>query len=219
VRTRTLILVFNFRPEGHFHQRLIAYRDLKLENVLIDEVGYCKVVDLGFAKVVVDKTYTLVGTPEYLAPEIILSKGHNHAVDYWAFGVLSYELLVGHSPFYKPNTSQIDMFKRIVMLKYSFPAEVNNAAKMLIESLLVRATSKRLGNLSKGYLDVKSHPWFQESGVDFRAILKKTQEPPWKPEIKDPLDSSNFDDYSSQERAISFGRRLTREEQNIFKGF
>jgi CRP-like cAMP-binding protein len=97
---------------GHFHQRQIAYRDLKLENVLIDAEGYCKVIDLGFAKVVNDKTYTLVGTPEYLCPEIIMAKGHDKAVDYWALGVLIYELLVGRSPFHVPHSSQIDMFKR-----------------------------------------------------------------------------------------------------------
>jgi len=73
---------------GHFHQQRIAYRDLKLENVMIDAQGYCRIVDLGFAKVVEDKTYTLVGTPEYLAPEIIMSKGHDVSADYWAYGVL-----------------------------------------------------------------------------------------------------------------------------------
>jgi len=97
---------------GHFHQRFIAYRDLKLENVLINADGFCKVIDLGFAKVVTDRTFTLVGTPEYLAPEIIMSKGHDKAVDYWAFGVLIYELMVGQSPFFQKHGSQMDMFKR-----------------------------------------------------------------------------------------------------------
>ena len=85
---------------SHLHHRNICYRDLKPENILIDGKGYGVLVDLGFAKVVMDKTYTLCGTPEYLAPEIILSKGHDKGVDYWAFGVLIYEMLVGCSPYF-----------------------------------------------------------------------------------------------------------------------
>lgn len=90
----------------HFHGRKIAYRDMKLENVLIDEDEYCKTVDLGLAKVVETKTFTLVGTPEYLAPETIMSKGYNKAVDYWAFGVLIYELAVGKSPFTREGVTR-----------------------------------------------------------------------------------------------------------------
>ena len=204
---------------GHFHQRSIAYRDLKLENVLIDEKGYCIVVDLGFAKVVDDKTYTLVGTPEYLAPEIIISKGHDKAVDYWSFGVLCYELLVGVSPFYRNGSAQIDMFKRIVRGKYAIPPYCSENAADLIKRLLVRKDMERLGNLSQGYLDIKRHPWYEESNVDFTAIFNKETTAPWLPVVKDPLDSSNFDDYSDIENEPITGRRLRKEEQDIFKNF
>lgn len=203
---------------GHLHQRQIAYRDLKLENILIDTEGYCKIIDLGFAKVVVDKTYTLVGTPEYLAPEIILSKGHDKSVDYWSYGVLVYELLVGHSPFYLKHSSQIDMFKRIVMQKYTIPETVEGHARVLIQDLLIRKPEKRLGNLSKGYFDIKKHAWFEMSKIKFRALLKKTLEAPWKPHLTGATDSSNFDSFTPG-NANSYSRRLTSEEQALFKGF
>lgn len=201
----------------HPAHRSIAYRDLKLENVLLDEEGYCKIVDLGFAKVVADKTYTLVGTPEYIAPEIILSKGHDKAVDFWAFGVLVYELLVGHSPFFEPRSSQMDMFKRIVTLQYKIPPVVDQAAAAFIEGLLVRKPPERLGNRSSGYLEVKGISWFGENGIDFCEILRKTAPAPWVPEVKNSMDASNFDTF---EPSNSTGyRRLTRTEQEKFKGF
>jgi CRP-like cAMP-binding protein len=121
---------------GHFHQRSVAYRDLKLENILIGEDGYCVIVDLGFAKLVVDKTYTLVGTPEYLAPDVLLSRGYDKSVDYWSYGVLMYELLVGKSPFYQRGSSQIDMFKRIVKVEYACPDFVSPSAADMVKRLL-----------------------------------------------------------------------------------
>ena len=204
---------------GHFHQRHIAYRDLKLENILVDEQGYGKIVDLGFAKVVDDKTYTLCGTPEMLAPEIIMSKGHDQAVDYWAFGVVIYELLVGHSPFYKSGSSQVDMFKRIVLVKYDIHDFVSLTAEDLIEKLLVRRQRKRLGNLAGGYLDVKRHPWFKQSGIRFKKVLRKEAAAPWIPDVKDPLDASNFDDMSFYEKERESHRKLTKEEHEVFIGF
>lgn len=204
---------------GHFHQRHIAYRDLKLENILIDDMGYGKIVDLGFAKVVVDKTYTLVGTPEYLAPEIIMSKGHGKSVDYWSFGVLMYELIVGRSPFYARGSSEIDMFKRIVLEKYTIPEKVNDTASDLIKKLLVRRSTSRLGNLSKGHVDVKNHLWFAESKIDFAQLIEKEQPAPWVPELKDPFDSSNFDNFNDSDYDFDDSRALTKAEQLIFKGF
>jgi CRP-like cAMP-binding protein len=210
-----------FEALKHFHVgHRIAYRDLKLENILIDEQGYGKIIDLGFAKVVTEKTYTLCGTPEMLAPEIIMSKGHDQAVDYWAFGVIVYELLVGHTPFYQRGSTQMDMFKRIVLVIYETPDFVRESARTMIEQLLVRKQSLRLGNLANGCLDIKEQPWFRESGVNFRKILNKTVDAPWKPPIHDPLDASNFGDMTIYEQERSIGRRqLTREEQEKFKGF
>jgi serine/threonine protein kinase len=163
---------------------------------LIDQHGYCIVVDYGFAKIVTNKTFTLCGTPEYLAPEIILSKGHNKGVDYWAFGVLLYEMLVGGSPFY--DQDQMRLFKKIVQVKYSYPERrtVSKAAEDLIGSLLQRKQSNRLGNLKGGHVDVQKHPWFKE--MDLVKLLKREIEAPWKPTIKDALDASNFEDYSGK---------------------
>lgn len=204
---------------GHLHERNIAYRDLKPENALIDSKGYCIVVDYGFAKVVTSKTFTLCGTPEYLAPEIILSKGHNKGVDYWAFGILIYEMLVGQSPFY--CNDQMRLFKKIVQGKFAYPASrpVSKAADDLIQRLLQRHQSKRLGNLKGGHVDVQKHPWF--SDIDLPKLLKRELKAPWKPQIKDALDASNFDDYSSMEREENTGRKpkLSSKEQAVFKEF
>lgn len=192
---------------------------MKLENVLIDDKGYGKIVDLGFAKIVEEKTFTLVGTPEYLAPEIIMSKGHDKAADYWAFGILTYELICGKSAFYQKGSSQVDMFKRIVLNDYSTPDFMEPSAKDLIKALLTRRQNKRLGNLANGYLDVKNHPWFEKSGISYKKILRKEQDAPWKPNVKDPFDASNFDDYSKDEKERRSSKPVSRKQQEVFKSF
>jgi len=202
---------------GYLHARNIVYRDMKPENALIDKHGYCIMIDFGFAKIVVDKTYTLCGTPEYLAPEIIMSKGHDKAVDYWSFGVLIYEMLVGQSPFYLYGTDQVSLFKRIVMVKYQCPAYVSDEAKDVIKKLLTRRQASRFGNLSRGYLDVKEHDWFKT--LDFKKLNARKLKAPWKPKTTNPLDSRNFDDFSKAEREKHRGKPLSEKEQKLFAGF
>jgi len=205
---------------SHLHRRGIAYRDLKPENILIDAKGYCVLVDLGFAKIVSDKTYTLCGTPEYLAPEIILSKGHDSGVDYWAFGVLIYEMLVGRSPFYSYGTDQVSLFKRIVQVKYAFPpgGMVTEPAQDLIQRLIVRRQANRFGCLARKDMDVRDHYWFNVIDVD--KLLRKKIPAPWVPKIKDALDASHFDSYRHVENEPPSNKPLiTEQQQELFKEF
>jgi CRP-like cAMP-binding protein len=205
---------------AHLHDRHITYRDLKPENILIDALGYCILVDLGFAKIVMDKTYTLCGTPEYLAPEIILSKGHDKGVDYWAFGVLIYEMLVGRSPFYSYGTDQVSLFKRIVQVKYSFPpgAVVNEIAQDLIQRLIVRRQSNRFGCLARADMDIREHAWF--SVMSTEMLLQKQIPAPWVPQINDPLDASHFDSYKHVENEGPSNKpALSSGQQDLFKDF
>ncbi len=149
-----------------------------------------------------------------------MSKGHDKAVDYWSFGVLIYETIVGQSPFFVHGTDQVSLFRRIVMVKYGFPSnpEMSEDAQDIIQKLLVRRQATRLGNLARGHLDVRDHPWFQKS-ISFKKLLKKETKAPWVPRISNPLDSSHFDDYSSAERQQRPGKPLSREEQELFRNF
>jgi protein kinase X len=106
----------------YLHSKNIVYRDLKPENVLINVNGYLKLTDFGFAKIVDNKTYTLCGTPEYLAPEIILNKGHSKPVDWWTLGILMYEMLVGIDPFNDDDPMMI--YQKIIKGKIKFPKTV-----------------------------------------------------------------------------------------------
>ena len=205
---------------AHLHNRRITYRDLKPENILIDALGYAVLVDLGFAKIVMDKTYTLCGTPEYLAPEIILSKGHDKGVDYWAFGVLIFEMLVGRSPFYAYGTDQVSLFKRIVQVKYAFPPGkvVNEVAQDLIQRLIVRRQSNRFGCLARADADIRDHAWF--GAISTEKLLKKQIPAVWIPQIKDALDASHFDSYKQLENEVPPNKPpLSPGQQDLFRDF
>jgi protein kinase A len=134
-----------------------------------------------------------------------------------SFGVLIYEMLVGQSPFYLYGTDQVSLFKRIVMVKYQCPSYVSDDAKDVIKKLLTRRQASRLGNLSRGYLDVKEHPWF--ATLDFNKLMEKKLQAPWLPKITNPLDSRNFDDFSRMEKEKDRGRPLSSKEQQQFAGF
>ena len=135
------------------------YRDLKPENIMIADDGYLKLIDYGFAKEVKKRTYTICGTPEYIAPEILLNKGHSKPVDWWTFGILIYEMHAGHAPFM--DDDPMNIYKKIINTKPRYPDGFDSNLKSLVKHLLRRDLSKRFGNLVGGISDIKDHRFFK----------------------------------------------------------
>ncbi|KAL3783671.1 hypothetical protein ACHAW5_007500, partial [Stephanodiscus triporus] len=205
----------------YIHRRHIVYRDLKPENVLLDSDGYTVIVDFGFAKVVTDKTYTFCGTPLYLAPEIVLSRGHDRAVDYWSLGCLIFEMLYSTTPFYESGIDQKRLFSNIAQSKWKLPDNGRKLSKhsiALLNGMLQKRPTERLGCLAGGYRDVKDHAFFQE--VNFNKLVKKQIKAPWVPQIEDPLDISNFEQFDGSDEDFAKTKKpLTEQEQIVFQEF
>ena len=186
----------------YLHTHGIVYRDIKPDNILIDEDGYLKLADFGMAKMLKDqeKAFSLCGTPEYFAPEIITREGHNKSADWWSYGILLYEMLYGIPPFYSKNTEK--MFELITKAEIKYPKkiQVSENAKDLISKLLIKDQDLRLG-AEGGFETIKKHPFFK--GFDFKALEEKKIEAPYIPTLRGSIDVTNFDSKFTSEEIVT----------------
>eukprot|EP00931_Biecheleriopsis_adriatica_P097314 TRINITY_DN7107_c0_g5_i1.p1 TRINITY_DN7107_c0_g5~~TRINITY_DN7107_c0_g5_i1.p1 ORF type:complete len:780 (-),score=209.02 TRINITY_DN7107_c0_g5_i1:63-2402(-) len=174
----------------HLHSKKIVFRDLKPENLLLNEKGHIKLTDMGLAKVVLGKTYTTCGTPDYFAPELIASAGHNHAVDWWTLGILIFELLGGHPPFESAYPMQTYQKVTKGINKVSFPPKCKGQAEDLIKCLCKKDPSDRLPMKKGGVSNIQKHNWYR--GFDWQAFDNLSLDPPFRPVVKSKKDIANF---------------------------
>jgi len=186
----------------YMHGMNIIYRDLKPENLVMDKTGYIKVTDFGFAKVVPKKTYTLCGTPDYLAPEIVTGQGHGKGVDWWCLGVLTYELLSSFPPFF--DDEPMGTYRKIIQGKFKFPKYFSADVRDLVARLLRTRPTKRLAVMKGGADNLRNHVWY--SGFDWERLKSGESPAPWKPEVKSVDDISNFDQRDKRKSAADTGK-------------
>jgi len=213
----------------YLHEMDIIYRDLKPENILLDCNGHIRLTDFGLSKDAMNgKTYTMVGSPYYMAPEIILKLGHGQAVDWWSLGILIYEMLFGLPPFYNRNTRMA--YEKLLTKELEFPHKVSDEACDLLRGLLHKEPSKRLGSIVSeqekshdGVSQIKTHRWFL--CVDFDKVLNMEVEAPFRPRVKNMMDVSNFAvHFTSQSFDVSQDgserrRGSSQDKHSEFHGF
>ncbi|OQV11393.1 RAC serine/threonine-protein kinase [Hypsibius exemplaris] len=172
---------------GYLHEQGVVYRDLKLENLLLDKDGHIKIADFGLCKEYITygaRTKTFCGTPEYLAPEVLDENDYGRAVDWWGL------MMCGRLPFY--NQDHDVLFELILLAEVKFPKTLSPNARHLLSVLLVKDPSKRLGGGVGDYRDIQAHPFF--ANVNWDELVLKKYNPPFKPQVTDETDTRYFDE-------------------------
>mmetsp|Transcript_3896 Transcript_3896/g.5838 ORF Transcript_3896/g.5838 Transcript_3896/m.5838 type:complete len:784 (-) Transcript_3896:24-2375(-) len=205
---------------GFLHSQKVVYRDLKPENLLLDMAGHCCLTDFGLVKEDLrynDKTYTFCGSPEYLAPEILLGKGYGKEVDWWALGTFLYEMLEGLPPYYDDDIRRMN--DQILHAPLTFDANFSREAKDLLTKLLARNPTKRLGYGEKDAKDIMQHPFFAE--INWDDLYHRRITPEFKPHLANQTDTRYFDpQFTSQTPKDSYVEsHLSDTQQNAFNGF
>ncbi|XP_017958845.1 serine/threonine-protein kinase N isoform X11 [Drosophila navojoa] len=206
----------------YLHENKIIYRDLKLDNLLLDTEGYVKIADFGLCKEGMgfgDRTGTFCGTPEFLAPEVLTETSYTRAVDWWGLGVLIFEMLVGESPF--PGDDEEEVFDSIVNDEVRYPRFLSLEAIAVMRRLLRKNPERRLGSSERDAEDVKKQAFFRS--IVWDDLLLRKVKPPFVPTINHLEDVSNFDEEFTSEKAQltppKEPRHLTDEEQLLFQDF
>lgn len=172
---------------AHLHERNVIYRDLKPENLLLDNRGFCKLTDMGLAKITTGQTFTMVGTPDYMAPEVIDCTGHNKSVDWWTLGVLLFELLAGHAPFESKsgNAQETYTFVKRGIEAVRFPESIRPEAAHLVRALCLRAPEARMRTPK-----LREHNYFR--AFDWQSLRAQRMTPPLIPQVRGDRDLTNF---------------------------
>ncbi|XP_006816478.1 serine/threonine-protein kinase N2-like [Saccoglossus kowalevskii] len=206
----------------YLHENKIVYRDLKLDNLLLDTEGFLKIADFGLCKEGMgygDRTSTFCGTPEFLAPEVLTEPSYTRAVDWWGLGVLIFEMLVGESPF--PGDDEEEVFDSIVNDEVRYPRFLSTEAISIMRRLLRKNPDRRLGSSERDAEDIKKQAFFRN--INWEELLMRRVRPPFVPTVRSAEDVSNFDEEFTSENPVltpaKDRRPIPPEEQALFKGF